>query len=1652
MGLGIWRDEEEAELEEGEAYCNHNENANEDSTIDPDVSLSYIEEKLQNILGHFQKDFEGGVSAENLGAKFGGYGSFLPTYQRSPSRSYPRTSQEVHNHDAPKSPKKLHLEDGRQNSLASSRVSLSARSQATPGKIASFCNSQEGDLLPTRAKGFTSNCRLVKSTSNPSDKRILKVRIKVGSENLSTQKNAEIYSGLGLDVSPSCSFDDSLTTSERLCGNLQDVPDKSPTSILQMMTSLPMELLLSPLPEDLIHLTGKGKFRGKSEHIPMDKESLYSSELLFNGSHFSRSNQKVLERKKLKSSEKDNAFSMELTSKKNNGGQDNLGILLKKETDMGMVGCEKLVADALKLPLLSNLEHSMANPTKCTLREAVDVPVTSLHDKVKEETFSEVTVKGLLESAPAQDIHWVEKLSGGLGSSTKVLENKKDVPEAENASFSAHSESNVCEGRNSFNGEAAGSMLQLVMEKGKSGCEEGMKQAFKKKSSGSKKKYKGFHGQGAQGSKVSKVQSMINSSIPLKSGKSSHANILVYKNDKLNLQKDQGKPGDRYKDFFGDLEFEEDEDSFLGEMTLARKLKDPQLMERSIAIVGCHSMTKEKRKGKKSKKPSFEDKYHRGASNLAPPSGNGHISNAKATGVVPLVKDNWVSCDKCQKWRLLPLGTNPRSLPDKWLCMMLTWLPGMNHCSIPEEVTTSALMALYHPVPASASPSVPDGQPNRFNYPAGISSGWSSIYASSPGQDCQNISRKKPRGSADATNSTDLGCPAHNSQSQKNLRTSSKRSILNGADDFPVDSCGQKYLCQPIIAVEKNEHSKKENRVSLDNYSDKGTNSKLRNKRESGLDFSRASKRIKSDDADHVTSLKADHSSSRGLSNNVSGNDQHYKDARVDKKKNVASGKNSEFNVPGASYDGLLHTSKCDSQDPIKKRKGKEHHGSQVLYSSGPHLQASGDFMEEICESDYWKEKKERISTSGGKETSRSKANVGTGRKNRVTTDQYIGQNLSKTLPKCSLEAADYLKSDMGSVHPFAENSSSSKVSGSSKSRPSGREMKGSPVESMSSSPLKCPNADKFMSTGRSLVGKVDFQDPGSLTSTSPGRVTRGEDGGNDHLGMVRKRPTHTITNHVADVYDDHLGQGNQNACETHTSEQCQDEERGTASRSQVNGSHSKNSCKGFSSRSKDKSRSSRSDLDKNMNKASDSSCELDHNKSFKGKYKSGRYKIDEKFVAPDKAKKIFILNKDAAGGGISRESSQGRSQLKVGGLDGSDSRLDVLKSLDKRNHLQPEYDDKRLSKKPHSGKGDRAEVNGSGRSHSVAKDQIEIVSDLHRVSRSQTESGVKVLAADLFENGNVLKTPKQSKKAENQNGQLIHSRHPTPNKHKVQDIEAPSPVRRDSSTHTANSAIKEAKDLKHLADRLKVYTLPVASVVGIDTFVLITWSVLQNSGSTESTGIYFQAALKFLYGASLLESGNSEGTKHNEMMQSMNIYSSTAKLCEFCAHEYEKSKDMATAALAYKCMEVAYMRVVYCSHNGASRVRNELQSALQIVFPGESPSSSASDIDNFNGQATMDRAVLAKVAASPQVSGSHVITAQNRSSFVRLLNFAQDTNFAMEASRKSRIAFSAASQRPEETQDSQVAIAVNIHITRLMFHQVSSMFLEFNAISNISN
>lgn len=50
-----------------------------------------------------------------------------------------------------------------------------------------------------------------------------------------------------------------------------------------------------------------------------------------------------------------------------------------------------------------------------------------------------------------------------------------------------------------------------------------------------------------------------------------------------------------------------------------------------------------------------------------------------------------------------------------------------------------------------------------------------------------------------------------------------------------------------------------------------------------------------------------------------------------------------------------------------------------------------------------------------------------------------------------------------------------------------------------------------------------------------------------------------------------------------------------------------------------------------------------------------------------------------------------------------------------------------------------------------------------------------------------------------------VHSRHPTCNREGINDIIPASHGRKDESTYASNNALKEAKDLKHSADCLKV-------------------------------------------------------------------------------------------------------------------------------------------------------------------------------------------------------------------------------------------------------
>ncbi|CAN6300930.1 unnamed protein product [Urochloa humidicola] len=229
------------------------------------------------------------------------------------------------------------------------------------------------------------------------------------------------------------------------------------------------------------------------------------------------------------------------------------------------------------------------------------------------------------------------------------------------------------------------------------------------------------------------------------------------------------------------------------------------------------------------------------------------------------------------------------------------------------------------------------------------------------------------------------------------------------------------------------------------------------------------------------------------------------------------------------------------------------------------------------------------------------------------------------------------------------------------------------------------------------------------------------------------------------------------------------------------------------------------------------------------------------------------------------------------------------------------------------------------------------------------------------------------------------------------------SPMRKDGIV--VAFALKEARDLKHKANDLK------------------------NKGrELESTGLYFEAALKFLHVAFLLETPTFDSSRSGDVARSIKMYSETAKLCTFCAYEYERCKKMASAALAYKCVEVAYLKAAYYKHPSASKDQQELQAAVQIAR-GKSASSSAPDIDNLNSHG-LSKASSTKGGNSRQVPGNHLpLAVHSEAHLLRLLAYTNDVNLAFDATRKSElmIASTAGSHERGESVDDGLASVKNV-------------------------
>ncbi|CAF2049223.1 BnaA09g40220D [Brassica napus] len=1260
---------EESELEEGEA-CSYNTLNDFGGTIDPDNDLSYIDDKLQNILGHFKKDFEGDFSAENLGAKFGGYGSFLPTYQRSPLWSHPKTPAKPQSSAGTRSPNIL-LGESQSGNAASSTVPKKAK----PGLASSRIPKKS-----MKSKKPNSSSRQESETKKPgvfSKQNSLKLRIKMGSDNISTDNNAAaIKSGLGLDLSPSLSSDNnnSLSGSEGMNGDPQGCsPLESPTCILNAMTSFPVDhyQLLSPLSDDLLRFIERETPQNGYKYMAKGVETQKAGE-----------KQSVEKKRRM----------VETNVRSKKSVLDGIDVTVKEPTETNTSYPENNERASSKL--------SDASKENC-------------NGSVKGETVGDVDRR-------TWDLtrHKDPKTS----SAGSVRENKKT------------------------NDDASGHSRKVGIHKGSKAPD-----LVKKETSAAKVK-------SGHKKRSDHIEQELRSSSKFKEHRSSKMNGQAEKKEVVAMKpkNDGKKTEDTYKDFFGDMEDSAEEE---------------EEQNCSMSEKGLPALEDMPEKSSFTRAESQNVGPGRVASKLG-----SDPSLPKANPVV--IQDNWVACDQCGKWRLLPYGVLPKDLPKKWMCTMLNWLPDANYCHVPEDETTKALYALYQ-IPA------PDSQ-------ASMQSG-----LKPQGDD---NTKKKKKGLRKIDNGTDR-------EVSRNAETS-KKTVLTSARNGNVHNS---HGGSDLVDEERRKHKQK----VKGNLSDESRSLKVNNKRKADQESSMLAKKMKiesflfPDESEHCNVRPTSSSGVPAAS------------AERNSQPRVTTSK-----VPKEEGGGASDTGNSNSTGGSKKRKLKESHGSRLYAGEGNHERKKARVLKE------------------DKEPSFSHGNVKSEKKNTSHSRREHGH--------------------------VAATSSSSKISDSHKPRNSSHEAKCSPVESVTSSPMRISNLGKSASARKK---KVDSS------------YGEGEDDGGSDRSQTRTKDKHgSNESSVLDVWDN---KGSLKAKERAEPSLDANFENGGEGKQpsdhqrHSNDSLAKKSGKGLSSRCKDKS----------INMSSES--------------RDGPRQIDKKIHH-----------------------------------DSPDGRVDTVA----RPNIPRPHDVERISERSNK-------------------------ADLASPSRPPSSRGV------------------QGDPSIKATTQIRRRNEPSP-----------SPLRKEvTSVQAGHNILKEAKDLKHTADRLK-----------------------DSLSNLEFIELYFQACIKFLHGAFVLEmSSNENASRQGETMaQSVHIYISTANLCGFCAQEYEKSKDMGAAALAYKCMEAAYMRVVNSSYISVNRYRHELQTSLQMVPPGESPSSSASDVDNVNHPAGgADKVGNSRGISSPLVAGNHAISAQNRFNILRLLQFAQNVNLGMDASRKSRVALAASVENLEEAQ-----------------------------------
>lgn len=1617
----VWLNmDDNTELEEGEA-CYYKDD--DDDNIDLD-SLSYIDERIQHALGHFQKDFEGGVSAENLGSKFGGYGSFLPTYERS----HPRTPQG--NHSSPKSPIVLHkeAEAGSHNRKAPSNMPPSARIGNASHSSNSFRNvrSASVDVSAKKDSGVSSNdvvgrCTLKDDTAikkgNSTHQRTLKFRLKMNS-NFLAQKTAEIYSGLGLDDSPSSSMEHSPVESE---GTPPPPPPPPPVSkanaedseigIIQVMTSFPFPggVITSPLHESLLSsmknekvIGDRGYISSRNCHQEPRSMSTDESDSFVADGHLKKRIVRIVRQKEKK-----------LEEKQMNGtlSEKNMPLHTKKRLGSRTPDCKEFLSNELKsTPLSSSI---------CDVGETAEVTAKASNVSKK---FSENGVQGRmvsvealkeesLESISGQDFKKTEKQNAGNGLRKNVLEDKLESSQKDSSTDPNNDDK--CNNAHMISKNVERDAVKCKIDKMYE-----TPQRVKVVSDG-KNKSIGDRSLGKP-EVVARKDSVVGTNNATVTDKGSagfstdsRSKMIKTKSVKDNKVRHSSKGSLKAK--HSDQKVE----GFPGNSAV----KSSKSNEKQIAFGA-------KVKERPSSNKVVARPFQTDALGLFPMAENNPAPEMIPTAVAApqLIEEDWVACDSCQKWRLLPTGVTPDQLPEKWLCSMLYWLPGMNSCDISEDETTKALYALYQ-MPMS------EGQHNMQTHASETAFGVSSA-------DALKFGLNQKNSSSDVL--PDRGTKKHVFKEKMmsgkiNAQASGKNRSMNDVNQHPTDSKPMKTMSSKNssrfgnLIEDKYVSEEKEMQISG------GSRKHIKLKRKMDADQS-SSGTPKKSKTEHVPYADKQSDPGMGLGKVVlnARNSLPTKASRKD------VGKYDEFGLPDDDEDSLQApvkkerdqvevTSGVGSLDAkntskngglMRKRKFKdcpddetENHNRSYSLHDDKQCGGGGNTSKLQMESQHKILKQEAKSVAEGDDKLRKgemrRVSL-PGNRDQLTVETEGGytdkdrQPMKRRKNVASHQALDGIAPlGFGGQLAFAATSSSSKVSGSRKARTNFDDVKGSPVESVTSSPLRSSNLDKRVSAARD----ISVKDDSVKVSLSSRRSANNGEGklslklkGNKILSNAHPAPHKLSSEYQIKEAKDKI------RVQAKTSSEIKGnrllgvpvEEHGNCANSMRHAEKvNKKNQNELSGKKPDKVTSLHS---MEMNRRSGSQVGTDKKKVLASENcyskNGGRHdsevdpshrsfgtetRNDAKYCSPmskceiDNISQKSALRHGSIETGKQTEVKQKNFEKSVMKMDTQHSTGGTRKTISQQNVTQDVEEQNKVNHVSTESRDRKSNAPGSADAEikretlTVPRYQKGDMSNEHPVHAGN--SGLtKLVRLSADSSSNVL--------VNCSSGSVPPG----------QQLTASSPVRTNAN-QTSIDILEEATKLKVKADTYK------------------------NSGfDFESNETYFEAGLKFLHGASLVESCHNEISKHVEMSQ-MQIYATAAKLFKSCAHEYESRQEMAAAALAYKCMEVSYMRVVYCKNSSTNRDRCELQSTLQMVSQGESPSSSASDVDNLNNQVAMDKATLPK-GTNANVASNHVISVRTRPSLVRLLDFAQDINFAMEAATKCQSTFDAANAMMEETRN----------------------------------